>query len=404
MWAVVTGFRGESLPLRAGNLTFITITSLVPMVAVILSLVHVLRATRAEQLVLAFFDDILAPAGKSQMVDGFRHFLHSAPTRTIGSLSFFFLLVSSSVLLRHLDASLNEVWAVQRKRPLLISAGLYAGILVFGPVLMGVTLVGSDGLKRLILWLELPFSGEAFVLGATLAAGAIFTLLYKLAPHAPVPWQSAVAGGAVAGISWETARHVYGGIAAVFYASNPLYGSIGIAPLFLMWLYVGWIIVLIGARLAYAVEHADFHDEFRDLLAHPRSQELIATRVAAHAARARLDGRHGPTAKELAAAFRLPEQRLADVVFLLERAGVLIVGRRNELVPASEPSRLTLADISAAVGGTVLAPDGTSPTRAGPFEAVARTFATVDAATIEKLKGISWEALAAQEFPEVVKP
>ncbi len=398
-WAVLAGFRGESLALRAGNLTFITTTSLVPMAALILSLVHVLNEGRVEQLVMKFFDDILAPAGKSQMVDGFRHFMHSAPSRTIGSVSFFFLAVSSSVLLRHLDASLNEVWAVRRRRPFPVSAVLYAGILVFGPLLMGLSLAGTDGIRRLILWLELPFSGQALTVGAMLSAGLVFALLYKLAPHAPVPWRAALIGGGIAGFAWEVARHVYGGIASFFYASNPLYGSIGIAPLFLMWIYVAWTIILTGARLAYAIEHADFHDEFRDLLAHPRSQEIIATRVATLVAAAKLAGRPGPTTKALAAALQLPEQRLADVVFLLEEAGLLISTRAGELHPAADPARLTVADLSLAVGGTVVPAAALTGPRAGPFAGAARLFAEVDDATSGKLKGISWAELVAQGGP-----
>ena len=61
--------------------------------------------------------------------------------------------------------------------------------------------------------------------------------------------------------------------------------SLGIAPLFLMCVYVSWYVILSGARLAYAVEHADFHDEFSDLLEHPRSNELIASRIAEQVAR-----------------------------------------------------------------------------------------------------------------------
>ncbi len=393
MTAVFSGFRGESLAVRAGNLTFITTTSLVPMAAVILSLVHVLNEARVEQLVLKFFDDILAPAGRSAMVDGFRHFVHGAPTRAVGSLSFFFLLVSSSVLLRHLDASLNEVWSVSRRRPLVVSGALYVGVLLVGPLLMGITLVGSDGIRRLVLWLELPFSAQALVLGAIFAAGIVFTLLYKLAPHAPVPWNSALIGGLAAGATWEAARHLYASIASVFFAANPIYGSVGIAPLFLMWIYVGWFIVLSGARLAYAVEHAEFHDIFQELHAHPRSQELIAARVAALVSRAHLQSVPGPTTKALADELQLPEQRVRDIVHCLEQAGLLIVAPKHELHPASNPAKLTLADISTAMGGTAKALAAITSHRPSAFESIALLFGRADIASIEKLKAITWEEL-----------
>jgi membrane protein len=146
--AVVLGYRGESLALRAGNLTFITITSLVPLVAVILALVHGFDVDRTiEHLVMRFFEDILSPGGRAQSQSTIRKFLDAANSPAGGSFSFVLLLVSSAILLRHLDASLNEVWAVRRRRPLLISGALYFGALLVGPLLMVLTLLGTDTAK-----------------------------------------------------------------------------------------------------------------------------------------------------------------------------------------------------------------------------------------------------------------
>jgi membrane protein len=245
----------------------------------------------------------------------------------------------------------------------------------------------------MVLWLELPFSGQALILGAMIAAGIVFTLLYKLAPHAPVPWNSALIGGLSAGAAWEAARHVYGSIAAVFYSANPIYGSVGIAPLFLMWIYVGWFIVLAGARLAYAVEHAEFHDVFQDLHAHPRSQELIAARIAALVSRAHLESVPGPTTKALSDELQLPEQRVRDIVHRLEQAGLLIVAQHHELHPASSPGKLTLADISLAMGGTAKSLASIARHRPSAFESIALLFGRADNASTEKLKGITWEEL-----------
>ncbi len=400
--AVVLGYRGEELALRAGNLTFITITSLVPLAAVVLSLLEVFSSVQGEhhveKLVTRFFQDILSPGGEATI----HKFLTGAKSRAGGNLSFVALLVSAGILVRHLDASLNQVWSVRRRRPILLSIGLYLGVLLVGPLLMAVTLLGTDTVKQLIVWLHIPFSGVAFELGSLLTAVSVLTLLYKLAPHAHVPWRSALFGGAVAGLAWELARHLYRSIADLFWSANPLYGSLGIAPLFLTWAYVAWYIVLSGARLAYAVEHADFHDEFRDLLAHPRSAELIATRMAALVAHAALKGLPAPTVLSLATSLKLPAQRIADLAFHLEGAGLLL-RRKDELFPAREPSALTVADISAAVGGTVMNAAAERKLHTGLFERVASIYSAVDDASVEKLKEISWADLANEEL-EPQKP
>lgn len=401
--SVVLSYRGEALALRAGNLTFITITSLVPMVAVIFSLLHAFNAKRIDPLVLKFFEDILSPGGRAQSEQTIRTFLSAANSRTAGGLSFLVVMISAGLMLRHLDASLNDIWKVRRHRPILVSIGLYTGVLIFGPLLIALSLLGTQGAKQLIGWLEFPFSAQLYFLGAVFSGVTVFTLLYKLAPHAPVPWKSALAGGAAAGVAWELARHAYGGIASLFFSANKVYGSLGIAPLFLMWIYVGWYIVLSGARLAYAVEHADLHDEFHEMLEHPRSHELIGSRIAEEVARACLDGLKPPTARSLAIQLRLPQQRVGEIIHVLILGG-LIRMEKGSLHPARDVATLTLADISAAVGGTARVVKRDRPSSTGHFESVARLFSTADEGTIEKLKGISWRDLVQTPADKVEKP
>lgn len=396
--AVVVGFRGDALALRAGNLTFITITSLVPLVAVIFSLLHAFNAKRIDPLVLKFFEDILSPGGRAQSEQTIRTFLNAANSRAAGSLSFVVVLVSAGLMLRHLDASLNDIWRVRTKRPILVSLGLYLGVLIVGPLLFAISLLGTQSAKDVIGWMQFPFAAQVFLLGSVLTAVTLLTLLYKIAPHAPVPWKSALTGGAIGGVAWEVARHIYGGIAGVFFSANKVYGSLGIAPLFLMWIYVAWYIVLSGARLAYAVEHMDFHDEFQDLLEHPRSTELIASRIAEEVARAAIVGVSAPSTRNLSTLLRLPEQRVREIVGLLVARGLLSVSVRGGLKPGRDLAELTLADISAAVGGTARV---SNRERARHYDSVARLFTSVDETSIEKLKAISWADLA-KEGP--VKP
>lgn len=397
--AVFLGYRGEKLALRAGNLTFITITSLVPVVAVIFSLLHAFNAKRIDPLVLRFFEDILSPGGRAQSEQTIRTFLSAANSRAAGSLSFIILLISAGLMLRHLDASLNDIWNVRQKRPLLVSAGLYAGVLFFGPILIAVSLLGTDSVKRFLGWLEFPFSSQFYMLGSAFAAFTLFGFLYKIAPHAPVRWRSALIGAAFSGSTWELARHVYGGIASLFFSANKIYGSLGIAPLFLMWIYVGWYIVLSGARLAYAIEHADFHDEFRDLLEHPRSNELMAARIAEEVTRASIAKTAAPTTKVLASKLHIPEQRIIELAHAFIHGELMTSDDKGALHPARDVATLTLADISSVVGGTARIVNREHSARPGAFAGVARFFVAADEISVEKLSGISWADLVEQAEP-----
>ncbi len=392
---LVHSFRGDSITLRAGNLTFITITSLLPLLAVVLALLHWLRQQQFEQMVFNFIQDVLAPGAHRDSDDYVRQFFAAASSRTAGGLSFVVLLFSSGILLRSLDVSLNEVWGVRRKRPILISLGLYAGTLLFGPTAVGLTLATTSGVRRYVQAVNLPFYAQLLVLGSAMSAVVVVTLLYKLAPHAPVRWRSALAGGLVAGLGWEIARNVYAGIARLFLSANPVYGALGIAPLFLMWLYLTWCLVLFGARLAYAVEHAAYRGVFLDLQHHPRARELLASRIAQLATRAFLEKVKGPTSTKLAARLGVPAQLVGEVVYQLETASLLSVSRKGEVTPARDPAQLTLADVSAAVGGVaMLVRRDDSISNSVGFDEVEKIFSVGDDASVEKLSQISWASLA----------
>lgn len=392
---LVHSFRGDSITLRAGNLTFITITSLLPLLAVVLALLHWAKQQQFESMVFNFIQEVLAPGAHRDSDDYVKQFFAAASSRTAGGLSFLVLLFSSGVLLRSLDLSLNEVWGVRRKRPILISIGLYTGILLLGPTAAGVTLATTSGIRRLILAVHLPFSGQLLVLGSAMSAVLLMTLLYKLAPHAPVRFRSALAGGLVAGVGWEVARNAYAGIARLFLSANPVYGALGIAPLFLMWLYLSWCLVLFGARLAYAVEHAAYRGVFLDLLHHPRARELLAARIAQLAARAHLEKKAPPTAGELARKLGVPAQLVGEVLYQLESASLISLGKRGQVTPAREPAQLTLADVSAAVGGVgMLVRRDDSVSNAVGFDEVEKLFSAGDDASVEKLSQISWQSLA----------
>ena len=393
--AVIVGFRGEKLALRAGNLTFITLTALVPVAAVILSLIHVFDHGRIEQLVMHFFSELLSPGGQTQTEATLKKFLLAARSRTAGGLSFALLLVSAGLLLHHLDASVNDIWSVRRKRPFLLSLSLYAGTLVVGPLLMAIALVGTNGFKQLLSWADFPFAEPTIALASALTAVVVFTAFFKMAPRGHVSWLAALTGGGLTGSVWEAARHLYGGIASLFFSANPLYGSLGIAPLFLMWVYVGCFIVLAGARLAYAVEHADVHDTFKELIEHPRSNELIATRIAELVARASRDGRPAPTSAQLGQALKLTARRVSETVETLAAAGLLIVDEKLGVHPSGPLDQLTVADLSRAVGGAAAMADRERAAHAGRFANTAQLFTEIDIAAVEKLKAITWAHLAA---------
>lgn len=395
---LVHSFRGEALNLRAASLTFFSTFALVPMAIVALAALQLFHQTAFQQSITRFLQDMLAPGLRHESAAFFQRFLTAASSRAAGGLSLLLLLTSALGLLRHLDASLNEIWAVRRQRPLAVSLLLYALLLTLGPLVLGLWLGGTASIRRLWLGADLPFAAQVFRLGtAALSVGAL-TFIYKLAPHAPVRLRSALAGGLVAGVGWEIAKAGYAGFAELVFRYNPIWGSLSAVPLFFLWLYLSWWLVLFGARLSYVVEHAEFRGQFLDLADHPRARELVGAGIAQLTAAAHAKGAPPPSAREIAGRLRVPPKLVLEVAHLLAKAG-LIQLQHGGLWPARNPAELTLADLSAAVGGVAKLLSG-APSLAGELHRIGRLFAEVDELSVHRLARMSWASLVVTSAPD----
>ena len=222
------------------------------------------------------------------------------------------------------------------------------------------------------------------------------TLIYYVTPNTHLRLRSALAGGLVAGAAWSFARHVYTGAAAYSFRNNPLYASLGALPMFLAWLYVDWLIFLVGARLSYAVEHATFRDSLWAFGAHPRGRELVATRVAQETTLVWFDGGTPPLPRELALRLRVAESVVDEVVEDMEKAGLIERHRRGGILPARHPAELTLAEITLAVHGVYdpIAPQNWNPPQALGFEVVDAFFRSADGMGLDVLRRTRWLDLA----------
>lgn len=403
--AVLRGFRGEQLVSRAAALTYISIFSLVPLLTVALALLRLLHQDGFQRRLRGLIFEVLAPGVREESAAFLERFLAFGSTTAVSSVGFLALLLSAGSLLRHVDAALNELWGVRQKRPFALRLVVYALMLLFGPLLAAASLSGTGALRALLLGTHLPYAPQLLTLGTGVLSAAGLTLLYLWAPHAHVRVRSALAGGLVAGLAWSAARAAYVAFAAHSFRYNPLFASLGALPLFLVWLHLSWLLLLFGARLAYAVEHASFRASLAVFGDHPRARELLAACVAQEVTRAWVEGSPAPLPRELATQLRVPEALLGEVVEQLEEAGLLRRARRGGLAPGGAPEQLTLSDVWVAVhGGGARA--ASSPRTAGcgsPFEHLERLFLQADEAGARILQRTRWLDLV-HPSPAAVEP
>ncbi|HET6982500.1 MAG TPA: YihY/virulence factor BrkB family protein, partial [Myxococcaceae bacterium] len=256
--AVFSGYRGEYLGLRAAALTYVSIFSLVPIVVVGLVLLREIAEEsferRLEHLVLR----LLAPGLAESTLATLRGILTDASARVAGGVGFIALVIAAVPLIKMLDAALNEVWNVRENRPYAVRILVWLASLVTIPVLLGTAVSANSLLRRFLDEAGIPFRGEILSAVALLTAIAALALLYVVTPNCRVRWGFALIGATLAGLVWTALRYGYATFAAQTFRYGVLYGSLGAIPLFLLWLYLSWLVVLAGARLAYALQNARF--------------------------------------------------------------------------------------------------------------------------------------------------
>ncbi len=245
-------FRIGTLPLRAAALTYYTFLGLVPLAALSLAVLELLRLDTLSQHVRRFFLTELGLVHEASLQMG--SLLTRADARLLGGLSGVLFLGSAVALVFNVEAALNEIFQVTRLRPLGTRVLGYLGLFTLGPVCLGVSLILTT------LW-HGTLPDRVPVLGFTLAVGpfclalAALFLLYRFGPHARTTSLAAAVGAAVAGPSWELAKQVFAGVAVHAYRHNALlYGPLAAIPVLLLWIQVSWLIVLAGARVAASVQ------------------------------------------------------------------------------------------------------------------------------------------------------
>lgn len=397
MRAALRHFRGDDIGLRAGALTYISVFSLVPLVTLALLLLSSLHQEQFHDRLDTFVKEALAPGvapgirqGSAALLEGF---IHAASSRAASLMSFLTLVFTAGTLLKNLDTSINDLWAVRKKRPWPTRVFHYGLALTLGPPLLAFSLVGTMELRAVLAGAHVPHA--LLWLGSFCSPVLGLWVLYLYAPNAPVRVRPALGGALVAGLGWSLAKVAYAAFAAQTFRYNLLYGSLGAAPLFLLWVYLSWLLVLTGARVAYAIQHAAYRDTWPLFELHPHGRELLAARIGQTLAQAWSEGSLPLTPARLATTLRIPEDTLLPVLDLLEHAGLVLRVENAGIHPSRDPSDLNLADTCAAVRSAPTPPQ-LQPLldKSQELTEVEGLLRAADALASGRLREVSWTRLA----------
>lgn len=308
-------FREDRLGQVAGSLTFTTLIALVPLLTVALAVFTAFPMFSSFQDALQkYFLQSLVPDNIAKPVLGaLNQFANKA--HRLGSAGLVVLVVSALALMMTIDRTLNAIWRVRKPRPMAQRVLVYWAAITLGPLVLGLSLsltsyaisasrglVGQmPGGVRLMLDIV-----EFGLLAATMAG------LFHYVPNTHVRWRHAAAGAVFVAAGFEVAKRVLAWYVSSVGSYSAVYGAFATAPIFLLWMYTGWVIVLLGAVIAAYAPSLQLH-VVRQVDA-PGQRFSLALAVLGVLAAARRSELRGADAMEIAAQLRIDPLQIEPIL------------------------------------------------------------------------------------------
>nr|VFJ60374.1 MAG: tRNA-processing RNAse BN [Candidatus Kentron sp. FW] len=249
-------FINDRCPVSAGMLSYTSLLSLVPLMVLgfaLFAAFPVFNELTGKVQGLIFSN--LVPATGEVVKEYLTTFVEKASGLTAPGIVF--LLVTALLLISTIDRELNAIWKVYRRRNLLGSFIIYWAILTLGPLLVGFSLVISSYLVSLSLSFEVTHGladhETLFKLLSFLAVALAFTLLYAIVPYRHISLRHAVAGGTLAAALFELAKKIFTLYITHMGTYEAIYGALAAVPIFLIWIYISWLVILLGAEFTHCL-------------------------------------------------------------------------------------------------------------------------------------------------------
>lgn len=352
LYAVLRDFFSGQLTMRAMGLVYTTLLSIVPLLAFSFA---ILKGFGVFEQLEPFLYGLLEPLG-AQGEDITRQILalvDNVKGSVLGSVGLAIFLWTAISMVQKVEESFNYVWYVAKPRSFARRFSEYLIVLLVGPLVMvtAIGLITSIQSNTVVEYLlNNPSLGPIFVFAGKfvpyLLISGVFTFLYMFVPNTRVNVTSALFGGLAGGFMWATMGAIF--TTFILHAARTwaIYASFAVAITTLIWLYLNWLVLLIGAQLAFYHQRPAFLRIGRrePQLSNAMRERLVLNIMLLVGLAFRQQGESITTA-QLAKRMSIPSMALAPLGTALEDAGLLITSEKEELLPGREMSRITLQEI-----------------------------------------------------------
>jgi membrane protein len=343
--------RGQ-LNLHAMGLVFATLLSLVPLLAVSFAILQMFDAQGdLEPLIYEFF----RPLGReaTEITASVMEFADSVSSKLVGSIGLALLLWTLIGTIQKVEDSFNFLWRVQKPRSFGRRIAEYLSLIMLGPLLLGGFLalahaaLASPAAQQLA---HLPVLERLWSLGVQLApyfmVSGIFAAMYAWVPNTRVKWWAAISAGLVAGVLWAAVGKIFTALVVYTARLTLVYAGFAVVVAALLWTYLGWLILLIGAQFCFYLQNPHYlRLGLVPLRLSSAEREQLALRMMYLVAKSHHEGTRRWTVAGVSQRLGLPAIGVAEIAAALETARLLTLTDKDELVPGRDSSDLRLVDI-----------------------------------------------------------
>lgn len=419
---IVEGFIKTDVFMLSAALTYQVIFALVPLLVVMLAFVKGFGGfSSAGNKVQAFLlENILPRMGDvpegaekaANLADQVDKFINNVNATALGAVGVVALLYTSISLLMSIENVFNRIWGIKNPRSLLKRLMVYWTFLTLSPILLAASLsmtgvVQSNGLY---VWLttHVPHFGTlTLVLTPFAVAWIMFTGFYIFLPNTRVHPGAALIGALISGTAWEGMKTVYFWYNTHVVTNYKFYGSLGTIPVFLLWIYLSWIIILFGAEVAFAAQHVNtYRREIEQMRLSAADRDRLALVVAVEVVRPFIAGAPPPSGETVALRLNSPVRVVNEILFELSSQGILrtvtLTDQKDAgYLPAKDPTLTTAKDVVHAVrsyGDPGVLPSGERS------DSIYRLLDQAEAEAMGPLAAVSLRELASRVPPSATAP
>jgi membrane protein len=343
-WYVLCRFNKDGCLSSAAALSYTTLLAMVPLLALALGILTGFPGFEdVHARIQSFVLRNLVPQAGQAVTSALTSFVENAARATgVGIIG---LAFTSIMLFSTINSTFNQIWRVERERPILWRVVVYWAIISLGPMLFGAALSlsgtifgeisGGRGMRQLISKL-LPLAIEIVA----------FSLLYAITPNRPVRWRHAWLAGVVAAFLFELLKAGYGGYLREFPTYQSIYGALSSIPIFLLWMYLCWAVTLFGAEVAAAMPEWQSANALKEPERDPRPGERLTLAMVLlnrmlESSRVQGPIRHEDLIDGLAAPMKWVDYELQA----LTKGGFIERTERGDWVLARDLDELTVGDL-----------------------------------------------------------